>query len=121
MVDDAPWAEGGLNHALIGDLIDEMGSAATEGFLHRALAEASALPRVPGPALAPRVHAVIGACGMTGLVGVELALRALLAALHSGQPGAPERAVLDGAITAAQQALPERFPVPRHQNTARAG
>nr|WP_255532255.1 response regulator [Paracoccus sp. IB05] len=71
-----------LNNALVLELTGEMGRPATLVFMQRALEEAREVfdlarsPEIPDN-LRARIHSAIGSAGLTGLAGVEYALRRL--------------------------------------------
>ncbi|MCL4067131.1 hybrid sensor histidine kinase/response regulator [Pseudomonas sp. GX19020] len=71
-----------LNNALVLELTAEMGRPATLVFMQRALEEAREVfdlarsPEIPEN-LRARIHSAIGSAGLTGLAGVEYALRRL--------------------------------------------
>ncbi|WP_216654840.1 hybrid sensor histidine kinase/response regulator [Pseudogemmobacter hezensis] len=86
-----------LNNSLVLELSDEMGRPATLAFMQRALDEAREVFALARSAENPenlraRIHSAIGSAGLTGLSGIEYALRRLQI---SAREGACDMAALD--------------------------
>ncbi|MFE3836889.1 hybrid sensor histidine kinase/response regulator [Pseudogemmobacter sonorensis] len=82
-----------LNEPLVLELTSEMGRPATLAFMRRALDEAkgvfeaASLPQQDAD-LRARIHSAIGSAGLTGLSGMEYALRSLQVSAREGRPDA---------------------------------
>lgn len=79
-----------LDHALVLELSEEMGHAAALGFMRKALEEARAVLQsaeegMESPALRAKIHSAIGSSGLTGLSGLEYALRHLQVSVRGGE------------------------------------
>ena len=80
-----------LNDELVAELIDEMGAKAAVTFMRQALAEAQqVLVKLQAEGmtveLRRQVHSAIGSSGLTGLTGIEAALRLLQAEARANVP-----------------------------------
>ena len=89
-----------LDRALVLELSEEMGPAATLGFMRKALEEARSVLQaaeegMESGALRARIHSAIGSSGLTGLSGLEYALRHLQV---SAREGTTDRAGLELAL-----------------------
>lgn len=96
-----------LNNTLVLELSDEMGRPATLAFMQRALDEAREVFALARSAENPenlraRIHSAIGSAGLTGLSGVEYALRRLQI---NAREGACDLATLDLAEEMAHNTL----------------
>ena len=86
-----------LDNALVLELSEEMGHAATLSFMRKALEEARSVLQaaeegMESGALRARIHSAIGSSGLTGLSGIEYALRHLQVSAREGET---DRAALD--------------------------
>lgn len=97
------------------DLIAQLGSETAQRFMRRALHEATTiLGDLSAEGVVPdtgrRLHAATGACGLTGLREIELALRAIELAVEGGTNPNPLLPRLQSALTKAEQFIEELRP-----------
>lgn len=89
------------------DLIAQLGTETAQRFMRRALTEATTiLGDLSAEGVVPdtgrRLHAATGACGLTGLREIELALRAIELAVEGGKDPSSLLARLQTALTKAE-------------------